>query len=144
MLDTIVKKRAKVFAVILLLSVLLAAATALAASRFIDADKGGVIHIAWGISFKVPPNSLEEDTVISANMVIDRKRVCFDFGPDGTTFDPPAELIMTWPILTGLVRMGVCDLTLYGGDGSETEPIIGSSAVKYPIEHFSIYYFARR
>jgi hypothetical protein len=143
--DTILKKRTQILALILVVSVLLTATTILAATKFIEAKKGGVIRIARGVCFRVPPNSMEKDDTISADVVLEKDRVCFYFEPDGTTFDPPAQLMIVWPTLARLIHLGVRDLTLYyEGDGSGTKPRMRAWGAKYPIEHFSIYYFRRR
>jgi len=144
MLHTIAKKRAQALALVLVLSVLLTAMTALAATKFIKARRGGVISIDKGVCFRIPPGSLEGDTTISADMVVKEDSICFYFGPDGTTFDPSAELIIAWPALGEFIHLGVRDLILYGEDGSETKPKIELRGTKYPIEHFSVYYFRRR
>jgi hypothetical protein len=144
MLRTIGKKRAQALALILILSVLLITMAALAATKSIKARRGGVISIDKGVCFRIRPGSLEGDTTISADMVVEEDSICFYFGPDGTTFDPPAEIIIAWPALGEFIHLGVHDLTLYGGDGSETKPRMRMWGAKYPIEHFSVYYFRRR
>jgi len=75
MLHTITKKRAQILALILVLSVLPIAATALAATKFITARAGGVVCIDQGVYFRIPPNSLGEDITISANIVVEREIV---------------------------------------------------------------------
>jgi hypothetical protein len=143
-LNATLSRRAYILTLVLVLSALLTTTTAFAATRFVEASKGGVIRIARGAYFRVPPKSMEGDVTISADVVLEKDRVCFYFGPDGTTFDPPAQLIIVWPALARLIRVGVRDLTLYGEDGSEIKPRIRTWGVKYPIKHFSMYYFRRR
>lgn len=143
MLNTILKKRAQALAVILILSVLLTATTALAATKFVKADKGRVIHIAPGVKLVIPPEALEEDTVVSADMEKTDDYIDFYFGPSRTKFAKPAELRITWQAIS---RMDVDDLTLYNTDGKEIEiePDIKSWGVIYYIDHFSLYYYRRR
>ena len=143
MLKIIPRKRVYVFALILVLSVLLTAMTALAATRLIKAKTGGTINIAPGVNFIVLPDALEENTVISADMEETEDGIDFHFGPSGTTFDPPAELRITWQAIGG---RDVEDITLYGEDGEEIEeePEITPWGVIWYIEHFSIYYYRRR
>lgn len=140
MLNTILRKRAQVLALILVLSVLLIAATAFAATELIRAKRGGTVDVAPGVSLVIKPGALEEDTVISANMRVKRDRITFRFGPRGTEFSKPAVLRISWQAIDG-----VGDLTLHGEKGEEIEPAkITGQGVKYHIEHFSVYYFRRR
>lgn len=146
MLKTILRKRAHVLALILVLSVALTATTAFAATGRIKARRGGKIRIDRGIWFRVPPRSLEEDTVISINMEKTNDSISFECGPDGTTFNRPAQLFITWKAAADL---GLSDLTLYGEDGKEIEPRIGRSGLNYGLKsfsvyHFSLYYYRRR
>jgi hypothetical protein len=140
MLNTILRKRAQVLALILVLSVLLIAATAFAAAEYISAKKGGTVDVAPGVSLVIKPGALEEDTAISANMKAKRDRISFQFGPSGTEFSKPAVLCISWEVIDG-----VEDLTLYGENSEEIGPTkITGWGVKYYIEHFSVYYFRRR
>ena len=140
MLNTILRKRAQVLAVILVLSLLLIAATAFAATKYISAKKGGTVDIAPGVSLVIKPGVLEEDTAISANMKVKRNRISFSFRPSGAEFSKPVELCISWQAIDD-----VEDLTLYGENGEEIEPAKTTRwGVKYYIEHFSMYYFRRR
>ena len=140
MLNTTLRKKVQVLALILVMLVFLAATTALAATEFIEAKTGGSIRIARGVWLVIPPRALEEDTVVSAYMIRRRDRVNFIFEPSGLIFRKPAELKISWQAIAG---MGGDDLTLYG-EGMEIEPIIRAWGVVYPIEHFSLYYHRRR
>lgn len=139
MLNTILRKRAQVLALILVLSVLLTATTALAATKFIRAKSGGTITIAQGVKLVIRPGALEEDTIISADMIQKRNRTLFRFEPDDAEFSKPAELCISWEVIDG-----VEDLTLYGENGSRIEPETTRRGVKYYIDHFSLYYYRRR
>lgn len=142
MLSTILRKRAQALAVILVLSVFLVATTVFAATKLIEAKKGGVVQIAQGVELVIRPNALEEDTVIAASMELQRKRVVFEFGPDGTKFRKPAHLSLSWAAMEALGDLE--SLTLYGEDGEEIEPKIKGWGMEYPIDHFSLYYHRRR
>jgi hypothetical protein len=140
MLNTILRKRAQVLAAILVLSVVLIATTAFAATEYIKAKRGGIVPVAPGVSLVIKPGALAEDTVISANMKVKRNHISFCFGPSGTVFSKPAELCISWQAIDD-----VEDLTLYGEDGEGIEPAKTTRwGVKYYIEHFSMYYFRRR
>ena len=140
MLNTVLRKRVQVLLPVLVLSVLLVAATAFAATEYISAKRGGTVDVAPGVSLVIKPGALAEDTVISANMKVKRDRISFRFGPSGTEFSKPAVLCISWRAIDG-----VEDLTLFGEDGEEIEPAKTTGwGLKYYIEHFSIYYFRRR
>jgi hypothetical protein len=141
MLHTIVKKRAQILALSLVLSVLLIAATAFASTEVIGKE-GGRIYLSPTAYLDVPCGALEEDTVISADMVKEKKLTSFYFGPSGTVFAAkrPAELWVSWE------ELGRVDsYTLYGEDGKGIEPsgktVFG---VMWRIPHFSLYYYRRR
>jgi hypothetical protein len=142
MLNTIPKKRARALALVLVLSVLQTAATALAATKYIEAGEGGTIDIAEGVELVIPAGALGEDTVISADMEWADDHIYFHFGPGGTEFGKPAELRITWQAIDD---MGLADLHLYSEDGEEIEYEIKKwGVVSYYIEHFSLYYYRRR
>jgi hypothetical protein len=141
MLNTILGKRARVLALILVLSVLLTAATAFAATVFIRAKRGGRVNIAEGVELVIPPRALAEDTFISAYVRQRWDRVIFYFGPDGTEFSKPANLYISWQAVR---RAGVEDFTLYGPGGLKIEPTVKGWGLKYEIDHFSLYYYRRR
>jgi len=141
MLHTFLRKRAHVITLIVVLSILLTAMTALAASKLIVAKKGGTIDLAPGVKLVIPPKALEEDTVISADMRVKKKRITYDFGPSGTVFSKPAELIISSKVFK---KAHVDDLVLYGEDGETIEPIRKKKSLVYEINHFSAYYHRRR
>lgn len=146
MLNTILRKRAQILALILALSVILVAATAFAVTEIIKAKKGGRIDVAPGVSLVIKPGGLAEDAMVSATMKVKRNRICFSFSAaavdDGNDVEltKPAVLYVSWRALDG-----VEDLTLYGEDGEEIEPAKATQwAAEYYIDHFSLYYFRRR
>ena len=112
MLNTILRKKAQVLALSLVLLILLTATTAFAATKLIKAEQGGKINIDKGVKLVIPRRALAEDTVISADMIQKKRRVYFNFGPDGTSFLKPVELCISWKVMDG-----VKELTLYGEDG---------------------------
>jgi hypothetical protein len=140
-LNTILWKRAHVLALILVLSVLLTATTALAATEVIGKE-GGRIYMSKTAYLDIPCGALAEKTVISADMVKEKKQTSFYFGPSGTTFAPktPAELWVSWEEL-GRVE----SFTLYGDDGEFIEPSAKTVfGIMWRIPHFSLYYYRRR
>lgn len=141
MLHTFLRKRAHVFTLIVVLSILLTAMTAYAASKLITAKKGGTIDVAPGVELVIRPNSLEEDTVISADMKVKPKRIVYTFGPNGVVFSKPAKLIISLEVFEDA---GVDDLVLYGDNGEAIEPRRNKKFLVYEIDHFSAYYHRRR
>lgn len=143
MLSKNMRRGGTLLAFVSVLLIVLIATTALAATRLIKAEKGGVISMGKGAKLVIAPEALEEDTVISAEMEKTEKALEFYFGPRGTDFDPPAELRITWQALGG---RDVEDITLYDEDGGEIDedPEIRNWGVVFHIDHFSIYYYRRR
>jgi len=141
MLNTTAGKRAQTLALTMVLSILLASTTTLAATRIIRANRGGIIRIAQGVKLVIRHAALERDTMISADMVREHGRVCFCFGSDGTAFadDKPAELRISWQAIDD-----VDDPVLYGDNGEEIEPDIAGWGLRYYIGHFPMYYYRRR
>jgi hypothetical protein len=141
--EVIPTRRARVMALILVLSVSIVATTAFAATKLIEADKGGVVPMGHGVKLTILPNALEEDTEISAEMEYTEDRINFHLGPSGTEFSEPAELRLTWKAIGG---RDVENIALYDENDQEieTEPEIENSGVVFYIEHFSIYYHRRR
>jgi len=144
MLNTNLWKRTQVLALALILLMLLTAVVGFAATKIIGKD-GGRIYMKYPTVFlEIPPNVLETETLISADMVEESGRVSFYFGPDGTTFDSKPALLYV-----NMADMGdVDDFTLYGESGEEIQPRIVSGIgvrwVTWDIPHFSLYYYRRR
>ena len=141
MSNTSLRKRARVLAPIIVLSIVLTAITAFATSQLITAKKGGTIDIAPGVELVFRPNSLEEDTVISADMSVKRNRIVYRFGPDGTVLSKPARFVVSWQVIEDA---DVDNLVLYGENGEEIEPVERKKCLVYEIDHFSLYYHRRR
>ena len=148
MLSITPKKGACILALIIVLSVALAASSAHAATKRIKAKSGGVIKVDKGIKFRIPPRSLEKDTTITIDVIQEQDYVAFEFGPSGTIFaeDKPAQLMVTW---RALALLGISDPTLYGEDDEPVHPNMKWYGLKYGIkgfylEHFSLYYYRRR
>ena len=116
---------------------------ALAVSRLIKADEGGVIDLAEGVSLVIPPGALSEDTRIRAHVVLNRNRISYTFEPDDVVFNRPLELIVSSQVLEDA---DVGDLNLYGEDGERIRPrkLKKAKSFLYRIDHFSLYYHRRR
>lgn len=142
MSNTTLGRKLQVLVLITILSVFLATEVS-AISKLIKADEGGTVSIAKGVSLRIPPGALEEDTKIQARFLLHKNRICYIFGPDGTVFSKPVELVVSWEILG---NAGVEDLGLYGEDRKRIEPKIlkKEGSLAYRIKHFSIYYHRRR
>ncbi len=139
MLNTILRKRAQLLAVILVISTIMIATAAFAVTKLIEAKTGGILEIADGARLVIPPHALKKDTVISADMSTKKKRIIFEFEPDGTVFARPARLQIGWSVV-----QKVDDLFLYGEDGEKIRPRVTWWGLEYKIRHFSLYYFRRR
>lgn len=63
-------------------------------SQFVPASTGGTLSFGE-FQFYIPPGSLNNDTVISIAKTSDRY-IQMDFGPDGTQFDPPATMTVSY------------------------------------------------
>ncbi len=141
MLHFALRKRARVLASIIVLSIVLTAVTAFAASQLITAKKGGTIDIAPGVELIFLPNTLEEDTVIFASMSVEQNNIVYDFGPDGTVLSKPVRLVVSREVIEDAE---VDDLVLYGDDGEEVDPKKNKKRLIYKLDHFSRYYHRRR
>ena len=143
MSSTAYGKRARVLMLVVAMSVLLTATTVSvaknASSEFIRADEGGVINIEEGVLLVIPPEALEEDTLISAVMMQNRNRIAFHFKPHRLEFLRPVYLCVSWQVIDDIENT-----TLYGKEGEAIEPQVYSWGVSYPIWHFSLYYYRRR
>lgn len=147
MLNTIIKKRAQVLTLILVLLVFLTAMTASAVTKRIDED-GGTINIASGVSLKFPQDALDDDydgddggIVISADMYQTADFIEFLFGPSPMSFQKSLRLKITWEAIE---EMDLDTFTLYSPDGEEIQPVERSWGLLWKIKHFSLYYYRRR
>ncbi len=139
MLNTILRKRAQLLVMILVISMLMIATTSFAATKLIKARTGGVLRIDNGVRLRIPPRALKEDTVISADILREEDRIVFDFTPDGLIFARPARLRIGWSVV-----MEMDDFIMRGPDGEKIWPRVRWWGLEYKIRHFSLYYFRRR
>lgn len=63
-------------------------------SQFVPASTGGTLYLGE-FKFYIPPGALDHDTVITITQTSDRY-IEMDFGPDGTQFDPPATMTVSY------------------------------------------------
>lgn len=143
MLRTFLQKRAKVIAPIFILLVLSLFLTAIASAEttFIEAGKSGRVVMQRGVKLRILRNALEEDTLISAEMVITEDQVDFIFGPSPLSLNVPALLKISWGAAEDL---GLDGSTLIGPYGEEIEPSVDDWGMIWEIPHFSLYYHRRR
>lgn len=66
----------------------------LAVSQLVPASTGGTLYLGE-FQFYVPPGALDNDTVITITQTSDQY-IAMDFGPDGTQFDPPATMTVSY------------------------------------------------
>ena len=141
MLNKIIKKRAQVLTLILVLSVFLTAMTASAATERIG-KKGGIIDIADGVDLVVPEGAIEGKPIeITADMYWKGDSIEFDFGPSPMTFELRLRLRITWEALE---EMGLDTFTLYAPGWRELQPTEHPWGLLWKIKHFSLYYCRRR
>ena len=141
MTSKVARRNLVILPIVLVLSILLITTTALAATKLIKAKSGGVVKIADGVLLKIEKGSLQEDTLISAEMMWGDDYIGFEFGPDDTVFSEPAKLRIGLDVID---EMGLDSLTLFGERGEKIKPDISKKYVEYRISHFSIYYYRRR
>ena len=143
MLKIMLRKRAQLISLVLILSMLLTVVTtALAETKLVKAKDGGTVKMGDGCELKIGKYALGEDTIISAEKVVTSNYIDFCFGPDGTTFATPARLKVS---MNFLKKAGwVDDFTLYGENGEELQPDVYANHLEYNIHHFSLYYYRRR
>jgi len=63
-------------------------------SQLVKASTGGTLYFGE-FKFYIPPGSLVNDTIIGITMTSD-KYIQMDFSPDGTQFNPPATMTVTY------------------------------------------------
>jgi len=99
---------------------------------------------------KFPEGALDEENLISMLITTDcESSVYFEFGPDGSQFDIPVVLELSWKSLPSDVNAD--DLILYRYDDNNDEWVEeahgewhnGHKKVTLHIDHFSKYYFDR-
>lgn len=63
-------------------------------AQMVPASTGGTLYLGE-FKFYIPPGALDHDTVITITQTSDRY-IEMDFGPDGTQFDPPATMTVSY------------------------------------------------
>jgi len=151
MFNTFLRNRARTLTTVLILSILLTAATAFAATEFIKARKGGIVDIASGVKLEIVRRGLAADAYVSGEMYEEKgkgkkigKDIYFGFeARDDEGYDveltKPALLYVSQELLKGLK-----DTTLYGENGEEIVPEKSGKKFVYGLDHFSLYYYRRR
>lgn len=115
----------------------------LAVSQMIKANTGGTLYLGE-FKFYVPPGALANDTMISITMTND-KYIQMDFGPDGTQFDPPAVMTVSYAT-ANLQNFKPSNLSISWFDTTQNKWInIGGTVnqstmtVSVPVTHFTEY-----
>lgn len=151
MLNTIIKKRStKVLMVILFVSAFVAATIAYGSvgQGPIKADKGGVICIDEDTKLIIPAGALSKNTRIRVKMVQNDNKVTFDFEPEGIQFNKPVylqkKLLSMWDAEWGFALYYAPDPDDLEQYTEVIEPVLDNSDIKWPLDHFSLYYYRRR
>jgi len=123
-------------------------------TQLIEAEDGGVIKILGNaVKLVIPPDALEEDTEISAGLILEitrkkgrsrpRQRFIFVFEPSDTILNDSAELRIKKRFFRG---KDVDDIEIYDEDGEAVESMFDEDANEFIfyIPHFSYYYYPRR
>lgn len=145
MFNTFLKNRARTLTTILILSILLTAATVFAAIEFITVAEGGSVSIAKGVELVIVPGGLAKDASVLGEMYEDEDgNISFVFAANSANgravaLTKPAQLYVSRSIIKGLK-----DTTLYGEYGEEIVPEKTNQGLKYSLDHFSLYYYRRR
>lgn len=146
MFNTFLKNRARTLTTILILSILLTAATVFAAIEFITVAEGGSVSIAKGVELVIVPNGLADDANVLGEMYEDEDgNLSFVFMAYKNT--PNNSVALTKPALLYVSRSvikGLKDTILYGDNGEEIVPEKSGNELKYSLDHFSLYYYRRR
>ncbi|GEM_PF-6284325 len=131
-----------------LLNLALMQAENLSISQLVKANTGGTLYFGE-FKFYVPPGSLAQDTVIKIKMTSD-KYIQMDFGPDGTQFNPPAVMTVTY-VTANLKGKTPSNLSVSWFDTATSQWVnIGGTVdestltVSVPISHFTEYSLSMR
>ena len=144
MFDTFLKNRARTLATVLILSILLTAATVFAATEFIKAKEGGVVEIAEGVRLEISPGGLSANAYVQGEMYTDEDGdISFSFAAYSNQGDvellSPALLYVSRDVIGNSGRA-----KLYGENGEVIKPERTEEGLKYSLVHFSLYYYRRR
>jgi hypothetical protein len=111
----------------------------------ISAEEGGTVDVGDGTSLEIPPGSLSADTTITVTTRAPSSELpesesvqgkVYDFGPDGTTFDPPATLKV--PVASAAPDGKALVISvLEGATWTDLETTSGAESVSAPVAHFS-------
>ncbi len=117
-------------------------------SQLVKASTGGTLYFGE-FEFYIPPGSLANDTIISITMTSD-KYIQMDFGPDGTQFNPPATMKVTYAT-ANLKDIKPSNLSISWFDTATKQWInLGGTVdqstmtVSVPITHFTEYTLSTR
>ncbi len=120
----------------------------LSTSQLVKASTGGTLYFGE-FKFYIPPGSLAKDTIISITMTND-KYIQMDFGPDGTQFNPPAVMTVSYAT-ANLKKIKPSSLSISWFDTTKSQWIdIGGTVdqstmtVSAPVTHFTEYTLSTR
>jgi hypothetical protein len=112
----------------------------------IVAADGGTVEIG-SASLEIPPNALTVDTTVTADSAEPDSSLpefdsivglVYDFGPDGTVFDPAANLTLPLPVTPGTDETAVISwLDESANAWVDLPSTVGADGVTAPVEHFT-------
>jgi hypothetical protein len=115
----------------------------------VDAESGGTVQTEDGATLSVPPGSLASDTTLTVAVsspdpgLPDVGSVVgsvYDFGPDGTTFDPAATLALPLVVAPGTDQVAVISwLDESTGAWVDLPTAMEGGVVTAPVEHFTTF-----
>lgn len=131
-----------------ILNLALMQAEDLAVSQLVKASTGGTLYFGE-FKFYVPPGALANDTIIGITMTSD-KYIKMDFSPNGTQFDPPATMTVTYAT-ANLSKISPSKLSISWFDTATNQWInlggtvnISTMTVSVPVMHFTEYSLSTR
>jgi hypothetical protein len=120
----------------------------LSTAKLVKASTGGTLYFGE-FKFYIPPGSLANDTIIGITMTSD-KYIQMDFSPDGTQFNPPATMTVTY-VTANLNKISPSKLSISWFDTATNKWInLGGTvnqstlSVSVPISHFTEYSLSTR